>query len=105
MIKENFANQLSFNQVSVFVSRDLDSIMGDREESAVTEWLRSSMNFHFMRDHPDHNATILAGMWGVKLQNPDIREKISKAWSNAMKDPVTWAERTDSFSDQIFLDR
>ena len=89
----------------MFVSRDLDSIMGEREESAVTEWLRSSKDFHFMRDHPDHNATILAGMWGVKLQSPEIREIFAKTWSDAMKDPVMWAERTESFSDQIFLDR
>ncbi len=79
--------------------------MSEREESAVSEWLKSSKDFHFMRDHPDHNATILAGMWGVKLYNPKIREHFAETWFEATKDPIMWAERTESFSDQNFLDR
>ena len=46
-------------QVSHMVSRDLDSLLNDREGSAVQEWLKSDKAFHFMRDHPAHGIEIL----------------------------------------------
>jgi hypothetical protein len=33
---------------------------------AVKEWENSDWGFHIMRDHPQHGATILGGMWGIK---------------------------------------
>ena len=46
-------------QVSHMVSRDLDSLLNDREGAAVQEWLKSDKAFHFMRDHPAHGIEIL----------------------------------------------
>jgi hypothetical protein len=46
--------------VDVFVSRDLDSIVTDRETAAVQQWLdNSTAVLHVMRDHPLHNVKIL----------------------------------------------
>lgn len=48
--------------VDLFVSRDLDSMLLQREVDAVAEWLRSNYNFHSMRDHPNHGVGFLGGI-------------------------------------------
>jgi hypothetical protein len=52
--------------VDVFVSRDVDSFVLEREAVAVDIWLRSDKWAHVMRDSPGHRTEILAGLWGVK---------------------------------------
>lgn len=52
--------------VNIFLSRDCDSRLSDREVSAVNEWLSSNKDFHIMRDHPYHKVPILGGMWGCR---------------------------------------
>ncbi|CAG0889335.1 unnamed protein product [Darwinula stevensoni] len=52
--------------VDIFLSRDTDSLVIDRERDAVREWLESDSMVHAMRDHPRHGRHILAGMWGAK---------------------------------------
>ncbi|MHC4391072.1 MAG: hypothetical protein ACYS22_07105, partial [Planctomycetota bacterium] len=53
-------------EVEVFLSRDADSRLGGRERAAVEEWLQSGKGVHVMRDHPEHGAPILGGMWGAR---------------------------------------
>ena len=55
-------------QVSVFLSRDLDSRITAREVAAVAEWLGSPGGeaVHCMRDHPEHTMPIMGGMWGAR---------------------------------------
>ncbi len=52
--------------VSVFLSRDLDSRINPREAGAVLEWLNTGKRFHTMRDHYEHIVPILGGMWGCQ---------------------------------------
>jgi hypothetical protein len=52
--------------VNVFLSRDCDSRISEREVSAINEWLLSDKDFHIMRDHPYHTVPILGGMWGCR---------------------------------------
>lgn len=52
--------------VEVMLSRDTDSRLTPRERAAVDAWLASDRDFHVMRDHPQHDAPILGGMWGVR---------------------------------------
>lgn len=54
------------SSVDVFVSRDCDSRLSDREFQAVQEWLESDKQFHAMRDNPAHAIPVLGGMWGAK---------------------------------------
>jgi hypothetical protein len=54
------------DSVDVFISRDTDSRLSDREYQAVTAWLESDKQFHAMRDHPAHAVPVLGGMWGAK---------------------------------------
>jgi len=53
-------------EVDVFISRDCDSRLSDREFQAVKEWLDSDKQFHAMRDHEHHAIPVLGGMWGAK---------------------------------------
>ncbi|XP_068213707.1 uncharacterized protein [Palaemon carinicauda] len=52
--------------VDTTMFRDLDSYVLPREVAAVDEWLWSDSPYHVMRDHPLHNAQILAGLWGCQ---------------------------------------
>lgn len=66
--------------VEVVLSRDCDSRIEYREMMAVREWMRSGKCFHVMRDHPQHNVTVLGGMFGVKQGAlPDMRAMVEAA--------------------------
>ena len=60
-------------QVSVAAFRDLDSLPSAREDAALQEWLDSKYAVHAMRDHPKHTMPILAGMWGIKMDQRSIQ--------------------------------
>ena len=65
--------------VDIFLSRDCDSRISNREVSAINEWLNSDKDFHIMRDHPYHTVPILGGMWGCRngiLRNIKISKQI-----------------------------
>ncbi len=52
--------------VEVMISRDVDTLILDREVAAVNEWLASGKSLHIMRDHPKHEMPIMGGMWGCR---------------------------------------
>ena len=60
--------------VSHFISRDCDSRISLREETAVNQWIESDKKYHIIRDHPiGHGWVMNAGMWGAKIDlNIDI---------------------------------
>jgi len=70
--------------VDIFLSRDCDSRISEREATAVNEWLKSDKDFHIMRDHPYHTVPILGGMWGCRngiLRNINL-SKLIENWKN-----------------------
>lgn len=94
--------------VGVFVVRDLDSEIYEREKSAVNEWLlETSYAFHIMRDNAVHDIEMLGGMWGLASNRLSLLDRIRIA--NALlpsDDPMkvdkfykTYANR----GDQLFL--
>jgi hypothetical protein len=54
------------DNVTAFIVRDIDSLLGHKEKAAVHEWLCSDKDLHCMRDHIEHNVPILGGMWGCR---------------------------------------
>lgn len=54
--------------VSIWISRDLDSIVTFREKAAVDDWLinHPDKELHIMCDHENHIWTIPGGMFGKK---------------------------------------
>lgn len=55
--------------IDIFLSRDCDSRITDREMKFVNEWINSDKIFHIIRDHPAHKIAILGGTFGVKVKN------------------------------------
>lgn len=55
-----------FKSIDIFLSRDADSRITDREMNLVNIWINSDKAFHMIRDHPQHVIPILGGMFGVK---------------------------------------
>lgn len=69
----------SEDDVDVFISRDCDSRLSQREADAVQEWLDSPYLIHTIRDHPEHTAPLMGGLWGAKQHAiPDMKELIEK---------------------------
>ena len=54
------------SDTEIFICRDCDSRLNDREVAAVNEWLASDKFVHIMRDHPWHRFVMLGGMIGFK---------------------------------------
>lgn len=50
----------------IILFRDTDSRIRQRQIDAVNQWINTKYPLHIMRDHPQHGAPILAGMWGIK---------------------------------------
>ena len=74
------------------IFRDCDSRSNYREKHAVNEWLSSNHILHIMRDHPMHNAEILGGLWGIKV-NDEIKSLLT------IKQPLNGTYGDD----QVFL--
>lgn len=55
--------------------------ISSREAAAVEQWLATNKTFHVMRDHPQHDTTILGGMWGARwdqLPAPRAAEELAR---------------------------
>ena len=78
------------SEIDVMLSRDCDSRIGEREASALKEWLSSDKDFHIMRDHPYHTVPILGGTWGCRngiLKKIGITNKIDQ-WTQFQRKGV-----------------
>jgi len=81
--------------VDIFISRDIDSLIVEREQEIVSEWgLTTDKPFHLARDSGSHNSReMLAGIWGAKnamlgfAKAQEIRNEILKVFirSNIFK--------------------
>ena len=58
--------------VETMISRDSDSVVGEKEKGAVEDWLKRKESLHTMHDFdsPDaHSKIVMGGMWGLKCKN------------------------------------
>ena len=67
------------DQFERVIIRDADSRLNKRESAAVGHWIESGLDWHVMRDHPNHWLPISGGMWGVKTGVVDMKELIIKS--------------------------
>lgn len=83
------------NDVEIMLSRDVDTIILEREVIATKEWIESGKTFHIMRDHPHHVGWfIFAGMFNTRKINN------IPSWTDLMNKKEYINYRT---SDQDFL--
>ena len=92
-------------QVSVMLSRDLDSRVTEREAAAVTEWLESDLSLHAMRDHPWHTVPIMGGGWGAKLDTQTRRDNWNSSWTAMLADSKLYSSPASKGPDQDLLGR
>jgi hypothetical protein len=59
---------LESNNIDIFISRDADSRITDREMDLVNKWIESNKSFHIIRDHEYHRTEILGGTFGVNIK-------------------------------------
>ncbi|CAF1471920.1 unnamed protein product, partial [Didymodactylos carnosus] len=86
--------------VKIINSRDLDSLLTYRELAAVQQWLLTNKSFHAMRDHPDHDVPMLAGMWGLRT---DINSSFCQEFLNKILYGNLTLRYHGHFADQSFL--
>jgi len=74
MINRFFA--IDENDVEIAFIRDIDSRVHDRDIWCIRHFEKSQYMFHTIRDHPEHRALILGGLWGIKKEclNISIKE-------------------------------
>lgn len=88
----------SEDDVEIFISRDCDSRLSEREAAAVQEWIDSPRLVHSMGDHPHHfnpSRALMGGMFGMKQHAcPEMTKLIDKF---IMEYPDAWQ------CDQSFL--
>ena len=101
----NLCNVIFSYQVDLYVSRDLDSRLSDREHAAVQEWIKSNKSIHVMRDHIMHDFAMVGCCWGTKLNGKNIRLQWKSAWNDGQNDAIMYAYPDRWGPDQIFLER
>ena len=65
-------------EADAVIIRDIDSFCTPREKLMVDQWLNSEKKFHIIRDHVNHNAPIMGGLWGIKKNDIDIKMQAKK---------------------------
>jgi len=85
--------------VEYLISRDTDTRIQPREVLAVQEWLNSRKSLHIMRDHFQHYAKILGGMFGIK----NNEELYNINW--IYKIEYFYKEKGEDENDQHFLEQ
>lgn len=78
------------------VFRDADSVITEREVSAVDEWVASGQRFHHMRDAATHTELLLAGLWGC---TGGALPPMADLMARFLSKPVA----SRHFADQFFL--
>lgn len=71
--------------VELMVVRDTDSRLHDRDIWCIKQWEYSNYSCHIIRDHPEHRALILAGLWAIKKSNLNM-ESLLKQYLNINSD-------------------
>ena len=94
-------------QVDIYLCRDLDSRVSEREVAAVEEWLGSGRSVHSMRDHPAHFIPMLGAGWGARLDTEagaeSVRSRWRQSWVSILRDNLTYADRGAKGPDQTIL--
>lgn len=96
--------------VDLFIVRDVDSRISEREELSVNDWIKSDKVMHVLRDHPHHYYKILGGMWGYKnykensILNNKYRLKFNEMLNNFLKSKKFNFKRMEDmyFMDQVY---
>lgn len=83
--------------VDIFIVRDSDCRLSDRDFTVVAAWLKTDFAFHCIRDHPSHaHYPVLGGLWGARPRR--LKSFIAVPWRDLMM-----GYRSDYVQDMQFL--
>ena len=89
-------------EVDVWISRDADSRLSEREAKIVNEFIESGKTLHCIRDHRCHFNCIMGGMFGIN--NKLFHEKYPfKKVKDIIKEEYQYYKERPYNVDQIFL--
>jgi len=89
--------------VDIFLSRDADSRITDREIKLVNEFINSNKIFHIIRDHPGHGTEILGGTFGVKVKDFNKKYSIKNINEYILEYRKLYNKNIERQPDQVFL--
>ena len=89
-----FLRFLAIEENNIVLIRDVDSIVSYREKMMVLEFLNSKKKLHIIRDHPNHQEFMMAGMFGFCKSGINMKKIINES---KMKNILNYG------IDQIFL--
>lgn len=93
---------LDDDNVDVWISRDADSRLSEREANLIGEWMKSGKTLHCIRDHRCHAHCIMGGMFGIN--NKLFRSKYQfKKVEQIIDDLYKYYKERPYNVDQIFL--
>jgi hypothetical protein len=91
------------NNIDIFLSRDADSRITDREIKFINEFINSDKTFHIIRDHPGHGIEILGGTFGVKVKEFNKKYNIKDIDEYILEYRNKYHKNIEKQPDQIFL--
>lgn len=94
---------LNDNNIDIFLSRDADSRITDREIVFINEFIESDKCFHIIRDHPGHGIEILGGTFGVKVKEFNKKYKIKNIDNYLLEYKQYFCKNIEKQPDQHFL--
>lgn len=89
-------------KVEVWVSRDADSRLSEREAKIVNEFIESGKTLHCIRDHRCHFNYIMGGMFGINNKLFHEKYKFKKV-KDIIKENYRYYRERPYNVDQIFL--
>ena len=89
--------------IDIFLSRDADSRITNREIKFINEFIDSNKTFHIIRDHPGHGTEILGGTFGVKVKDFNSKYKIKKIDEYILEYRKMYHKNIQKQPDQHFL--
>ena len=95
---------LDDNDVTIWISRDADSRLSEREAKLVKEWEDSGKTLHSIRDHRCHMHCIMGGMFGINNTSFHSRYKFDKV-EDIIKNNISIYNERPYNVDQEFLNK
>ena len=88
--------------VEYYLIRDANSHLGDREQCAVEEWIRSDKAVHCMRDLPEHaDRIIIDGLWGMKSKTR-VGKEVQSFFQGIISDSLNKTDNLEGLLQNVF---
>ena len=95
---------LNDKDVTIWISRDADSRLSEREAKLVKQWEESGKTLHSIRDHRCHMHCIMGGMFGINNTLFHSRYKFDKV-EDIIKNNISLYNERPYNVDQEFLNK